>query len=171
MNLTRDRLHTIGWGTAMAICLALVAVLTTRVNAVKAQVALTDRQIALVSREKLYLDTEFETRANQQQLRAMNDVDFGYTAPTAAQYLKSERDLAALGKPAAADAPAPIRYAAADTGSSRPVAERSDSQGSYDDAPRAAPALRTGRRPLSRRSRRSRSHTRRSLPRRSRRAP
>ncbi len=116
MNLTRDRLHTIGWGTAMAICLALVAVLTTRVNAVKAQVALTDRQIALVSREKLYLDTEFETRANQQQLRAMNDVDFGYTAPTAAQYLKSERDLAALGKPAAADAPAPIRYAAADTG-------------------------------------------------------
>ncbi len=116
MNLTRDRLHTIGWGTAMAICLALLAVLTTRVNAVKSQVALADRQIALVSQEKLYLETEFETRANQQQLRAMNDVDFGYTAPTAAQYLKSERDLAMLGKPAAPDAPMPIRYAAADTG-------------------------------------------------------
>ncbi len=116
MNLTRDRLHTIGWGTAMAICLALLAVLTTRVNAVKSQVALTDRQIAQVSQEKLYLETEFETRANQQQLRAMNDVDFGYAAPTAGQYLKSERDLAALGKPASADAPAPIRYAVADTG-------------------------------------------------------
>lgn len=117
MNLTRDRLHTLGWGTAMAISLALLAVLTTRVNAVKSQVALADRQIALVSQEKLYLETEFETRANQQQLRALNDVDFGYTAPTAAQYLKSERDLAMLGKPAAPDAPQPIRYAAADTGS------------------------------------------------------
>ena len=116
MNLNRDRLHTIGWGTAMAICLALTAVLTTRVNAVKSQVALADRQIAQLTREKLYLETEFETRANQQQLRAMNDVDFGYSAPTAGQYLKSERDLAMLGKPAAPDAPQPIRYAVADTG-------------------------------------------------------
>ena len=64
MNLNRDRLHTIGWGTAMAICLALTAVLTTRVNAVKSQVALADRQIAQLTREKLYLETEFETRAN-----------------------------------------------------------------------------------------------------------
>ena len=116
MNLTRDRLHTIGWGTALAIVLALLAVLTTRVNAVKSQVALTDRQIALVSQEKIYLETEFETRANQQQLRAMNDVDFGYTAPTAAQYLKSERDLAMLGKAAGPDAPEPIRFAEADAG-------------------------------------------------------
>ena len=116
MNLTRDRLHTIGWGTALAICFALLAVLTTQVNAVKSKVALADRQIALVAQEKLYLETEFEARASQQQLRAMNDVDFGYTAPTAAQYLKSERDLAMLGKPAAPDAPQPIRYATADTG-------------------------------------------------------
>ena len=116
MNLTRDRLHAIGWGTAMAICLALLAVLTTQVNAVKSQVALADRQIAQLSQEKLYLETEFETRANQQQLRAMNEVDFGYTAPTAAQYLKSERDLAMLGKAAEPDAPQPIRYAAADGG-------------------------------------------------------
>ena len=98
MNLTRDRLHTIGWGTALAICFALLAVLTTQVNAVKSKVALADRQIALVAQEKLYLETEFEARASQQQLRAMNDVDFGYTAPSAGQYLKSERDLAALGK-------------------------------------------------------------------------
>ena len=118
MNLTRDRLHTIGWGTALAICFAIIAVLTMRVNAVKAQVTLTDRQIAQLGQEKLYLETEFETRASQQQLRAMNDVDFGYTAPSAGQYLKSERDLAALGKPAAPDAPSPIRVAAASDGAS-----------------------------------------------------
>ena len=116
MNLTRDRLHTIGWGTALAICFAIIAVLTMRVNAVKAQVTLTDRQIAQLGQEKLYLETEFETRASQQQLRAMNDVDFGYTAPSAGQYLKSERDFAALGKPAAPDAPSPIRVAAASDG-------------------------------------------------------
>ena len=28
MNLTRDRLHTIGWGTALAICFALTLALT-----------------------------------------------------------------------------------------------------------------------------------------------
>ena len=123
MSISRDRLHTIGWGTALAIFFALIALLTMRVNAVKSQVALTDRQIAQLSQEKLYLETEFETRASQQQLRAMNDVDFGYTAPSAAQYLKSERDLAALGKPAAPDAPAPIRVAAASDGASANGAE------------------------------------------------
>ena len=128
MNLTRDRLHTIGWGTALAICFAIIAVLTMRVNAVKAQVTLTDRQIAQLGQEKLYLETEFETRASQQQLRAMNDVDFGYTAPSAGQYLKSERDLAALGKPAAPDAPSPIRVAAASDGAG---AERAPQNGSF----------------------------------------
>jgi hypothetical protein len=113
MNITRGSLNAIGWGTALAICFALTVVLTMRVNAVKSQVALADRQIAQLTQEKLYLETEFETRASQPQLRAMNDIDFGFVAPSAGQYLKSERDLAALGKPAGPDAPQPIRVAAA----------------------------------------------------------
>ena len=114
MNLTRDRLHTIGWGMALTICAALTLGLTFRVNAVKSQVRLTERHITALRQEKLFLETEFETRANQQQLKAFNDVDFGYEAPTAAQYLENERQLATLGKPRSADAPAPIRVASAE---------------------------------------------------------
>ena len=111
MNLTRDRLHTIGWGTALAICFALTLALTFKVNAVKSEVHLAGRQIAHLQQEKMFLETEFEARANQQQLKALNDTDFGYEAPTAGQYLESERQLAMLGKPAAPDAPKQIRMA------------------------------------------------------------
>ncbi len=113
MNLTRDRLHSIGWAMVLTICAAVVLALTFRVNAVKSQVRLTERQIVALKQEKLFLETEFETRANQQQLRSLNDLEFGYQAPTAGQYLENERQLAALGKPRAPDAPAPIRVASA----------------------------------------------------------
>mgnify|MGYP000461560920 CR=1 FL=1 len=56
-----------------------------------------DRILAL-KRETMYLETEYETRANQQQLRNLNDVEFGYQAPNAGQYLENERQLAALGR-------------------------------------------------------------------------
>ena len=113
MNLTRDRLHSIGWAMVLTICCALVLALTFRVNAVKSQVRLTERQIVALKQDKLFLETEFETRANQQQLKALNDIEFGYDAPTAGQYLESERQLAALGKARAPGAPAPIRVASA----------------------------------------------------------
>jgi hypothetical protein len=114
MNLTRDRMHTIGWGMTLVICFALTLVLTFRVNAVKSQVRLADRHIAALRQEKIFLETEFQARASQQQLKAFNDVDFGYSAPTAGQYLENERQLAALGKPRSPDAPTPIRVASAD---------------------------------------------------------
>ena len=114
MNLTRDRMRSIGWAAVLLVCLALTLLLTFRVNAVKSQVRLTERQIVSVRQDKLLLETEFETRANQQQLRSLNDVEFGYQAPTAGQYIEAERQLAALGKPRGADAPDPIRVASAD---------------------------------------------------------
>lgn len=111
MNFTRDRIRSIGWAFVLTVCFAVTMALMMRVNAVKSQVRLAERQVVALKREKIFLETEFETRANQQQLRAINDVEFGYAAPTAGQYLAGERQLAALGKPAAADAPAPIRVA------------------------------------------------------------
>ncbi len=111
MNLTRDRARSIGWAFVLTICFALTLALTFRVNAVKSQVRLAERQIVALRQEKLFLETEFETRANQQQLTALNALEFGYSAPTAGQYLEGERQLAALGKPAAAGAPSPIRVA------------------------------------------------------------
>ncbi len=114
MNLTRDRLRSIGWAAVLLTCFTFTVILTFKVNAVKSQVRLTERKILAIKQDKLLLETEFETRANQQQLRSLNAVEFGYNPPAAGQYLEGERQLAALGKPRGADAPDPIRVASAD---------------------------------------------------------
>lgn len=116
MNLTRDRLQSIGWAFVLTICAALSLALTFQVNAVKSQARLVERQIVVAKREKVFLETEFLTRANQQQLRNLNDVEFGYVAPTVGQYIEGERQLAELGKPRGPDAPQPIRVASATDG-------------------------------------------------------
>lgn len=115
MNLTRDRVRSIGWAFILTVCAALTLALTFRVNAVKSQVRLAERQIVALKQERLFLETEFETRANQQSLKSLNDVEFGYEAPTAGQYIEGERQLAALGKARAPGAPSPIRVAVAST--------------------------------------------------------
>lgn len=114
MIVTANRLRSIGWLALLAVCGVLVLVLAFRVNALKSEVHKSENRIVALKQEKMYLETEFETRANQQQLEAWNNLDFGYTAPGAGQYLEGERQLAALGKPAGPDAPAPIRVASTD---------------------------------------------------------
>lgn len=114
MMLTRSHVRSIGWAAILAVCFALTVALSFRVNAVKSQVRLSERHIARLQAETGLLETEFETRANQQQLTALNEVEFGYQAPTPGQYLESERQLASLGKPRGPDAPPMIRVAAAD---------------------------------------------------------
>ncbi|MCB2077448.1 MAG: hypothetical protein KDE55_07080 [Novosphingobium sp.] len=116
MNLTRDRVRSIGWAFVLTVCFALTLALTFRVNAVKSEVRLAERQIVSLRRETLFLETEFEARSNQQQLKALNDVEFGYQAPKAAQYIEGERQLASLGKPRGPDAPEMIRVASAANG-------------------------------------------------------
>ncbi|HKX79489.1 MAG TPA: hypothetical protein VJM34_13295 [Novosphingobium sp.] len=114
MNLTRDRVRSIGWAFVLTVCAALTAALTLRVNAVRSEVYKSEDRIVALQHEIGFLETEFQTRANQQQLKALNDVEFGYTAPRAEQYIEGERQLAALGKPAGPGAPKPVRFAAAD---------------------------------------------------------
>lgn len=113
MNLTRDRVRSIGWAFVLTVCAGLLLALTFRVNAVKSQVRLAERQIVSLRQEKLFLETEFEARSNQQQLKALNDVEFGYQAPKAEQYIEGERQLVALGKARGPGAPEPIRVASA----------------------------------------------------------
>lgn len=106
-----SRIRQIGWAIVLSVCFGLLLALTFRVNAVKSDVRLTERRIIAVQRAKLMLETEFQTRASQQQLADWNTVEFGYGAPRADQYLESETQLAALGTPRGIDAPAPIRVA------------------------------------------------------------
>lgn len=109
-----NRLRSVGWLALLGLCIGLVLVLAFRVNALRSQIHRAEARIVALKQEKLYLETEFETRSNQQQLKVWNDVEFGYAAPVAGQYLEGERQLAALSVPATPDAPAPIRVASVD---------------------------------------------------------
>ena len=115
MIASRTSLRRIGWAALLAVCCALLFALSLRVNALKSDVRRTENRIVALRTETMYLETEYETRSNQQQLSAWNAVDFGYVAPSAGQYLENVRQLAALGKAAGPDAPSPIRVAAAQT--------------------------------------------------------
>lgn len=94
-----------------AVCAVLFLGLTFRVNAVKSDVRLLERRIVQVERERLLLETEYETRASQRQLSDWNEVDFGYLAPTGDQYVDGELQLASFGSPVPQGAPQPIRLA------------------------------------------------------------
>ncbi len=114
MIVTRSGLRSIGWAMILTVCLALTVALTFKVNAVKSQVRLTERQIVAVEQDRNLLETEFETRASQRQLTSLNTIELGLKAPKPGQYLEGERQLASLGKPRGLDAPAPIMVASAD---------------------------------------------------------
>ena len=124
MNLTRDRVHSIGWISVLLVCGAATLALTLRVNAVKSEVHSTENRIVRVQQSINFLETEFQTRSNQQALNQLNDLEFGYKAPSAAQYIEGERQLAALGKPMGPGAPQPIRYANAEQGGSDAAEEK-----------------------------------------------
>ena len=98
---SRGRLRRIGWIAALALCTALYLMLHLKVHSVQSDVVRAERQIVALEQRKVLLETEFETRSNQLQLAAWNRVDFGYTAPSAAQFLESERQLASFGGPRA----------------------------------------------------------------------
>ena len=109
-----SRIRQIGWVAALAGCIAMFAILSFNVHAVKSEVLLAERTIIALERETLMLETEFQTRASQRQLAAWNALELGYEAPRSDQYLDSNRELASLGEPLGPDAPAPIRVARAD---------------------------------------------------------
>ena len=106
-----SRLRQIGWAICIGIVFGGFMLLTFRVNAVKSEVVRAERQIVVLEREKLALETEFETRANQQQLADWNAIEFGYAPPRADQFLETERQLASFSAPRAPGSPDPIRFA------------------------------------------------------------
>jgi hypothetical protein len=120
--ISRNQARSLGWAAVLAICLALVTILSFKVHAVKSEVLLAERQLIALQRETLLLETEFETRASQRQLAEWNTVEFGYGAPRARQFLDGERQLASFGQRLGPDAPSPIRLARADMGDGHSIA-------------------------------------------------
>ena len=95
----RNRFHSVLWTGAMGVSGAICFALMLQVTAVKSDIADAERQITAVEEEIATLETEFQTRARQQQLARWNEVDFGYVAPDASQFISDSTQLAALGKP------------------------------------------------------------------------
>ena len=108
-----SRLRQASWAATLSVALGLFLALTFHVNAIKSEVRLAERRIVSLEREKLRLETEFQSRASQRQLAEWNAVEFGYVAPRAGQFLENETELASLGAPQRLDAPQPIRVARA----------------------------------------------------------
>lgn len=114
MLATGSRIRQIGWLAVLAVCVAAFVLLSFRVQSVRSEVLLAERQIIGLENEVLMLETEFQTRASQRQLAGWNAVELGYEAPRADQFLENDRQLAALGVPAGVNAPEPIRVAYSD---------------------------------------------------------
>ena len=108
-----SRLRQASWAATLSVALGLFLGLTFHVNAIKSEVRLAERRIVRLEREKLLLETEFESRSSQRQLAEWNAVEFGYVAPRADQFLESESQLASLAAPRRPGAPQPIRVARA----------------------------------------------------------
>ena len=108
-----SRLRQASWAAVLSGALGLFLALTFHVNAIKSEVRLAERRIVSLERQRMLLETEFESRASQRQLAEWNAVEFGYVAPRADQFLDDERQLANLGTPLRADAPQPVRIARA----------------------------------------------------------
>ena len=117
----QSRLRRMGWIAVLALCSALYFALHLKVHAVQSEVVRSERQIVALEDEKTLLETEFETRASQEQLASWNRVEFGYAAPTAGQFVENERQLARFGTPRPAGAPEPIRVASLDNGHDAPA--------------------------------------------------
>ena len=117
----QSRLRRMGWIAVLALCTVLYLGLHLKVHAVRSEVVSAERQIVALENQKTLLATEFETRASQQQLASWNRVEFGYSAPTASQFVENERQLAQFGTPRAAGAPEPIRIASMASGEDAPA--------------------------------------------------
>ncbi len=121
--MSSNQARSLGWMAVLAVCFALVIILSFKVHAVKSEVLLAERQVIALQRETLLLETEFQTRSSQRQLAQWNNVEFGYAAPRARQFLDGERQLASFGQRPGPNAPAPVRFARADAADGSSAAE------------------------------------------------
>jgi hypothetical protein len=111
MILAVKRLRTIGWIALIFIVAIALYPLSLSVATLRSDLTRTERDILRTRAEIRYLETEFATRASLAQLATWNDLEYGYVAPSAAQYIDGERELANLGDEAR-QLDKPVRMAA-----------------------------------------------------------
>ncbi len=87
-------------GIGLVLLVLLIAMtlypVSLQVAATRSALAGVERDILATQNSIRYLETEFSARASMRQLERWNADNFGYGAPTAGQFLDSERSLASL---------------------------------------------------------------------------
>lgn len=111
---SRNRMQSVMWTGSVVVATALSLVLMLQVKAVGSEIAETEKAIVATKQQIASLETEFQTRSRQQQLVRWNEVDFGYVAPRADQFLDGRAELASLGKQVEIIDAQPVRMAVAD---------------------------------------------------------
>ena len=103
-------LNGFGWFLTGVVVAPACYLVSSQVAAERSKVEAVERAIAKAHKDIRGLETEFDTRANLAQLERWNGEVMRYTAPTPAQFLSSDAELAAL-RPLEGDGMAE-RYAA-----------------------------------------------------------
>lgn len=100
MTLAFKRLKNLGWLALVCLTAILLYPLSLNVATLHSDLVEIDRDILETQRQIDFLEAELKTRASLDQLEEWNDLLYGYTPPTARQFLAGERALASLGEPA-----------------------------------------------------------------------
>jgi hypothetical protein len=87
-----------GIGLVLLVLLFAMALypVSLKVAATRSELTRIERQIGRTQANIRYLESELAVRASMRQLEQWNADSFGYSAPSASQYLESERQLASL---------------------------------------------------------------------------
>jgi len=96
MLMAARKLQGIGLVLLVLIFAMALYPVSLKVAATRSELTRIERQIDRTQANIRYLESELAVRASMRQLEQWNADSFGYSAPSASQYLESERQLASL---------------------------------------------------------------------------
>ena len=96
MLMAARKLQGIGLVLLVLIFAMMLYPVSLKVAATRSELTRVERQIDRTRANIRYLESELAVRASMRQLEQWNAESFGYSAPSAQQYLSSERQLASL---------------------------------------------------------------------------
>lgn len=98
MLMAARKLQGIGLVLLVLIFAMMLYPVSLKVAATRSELARINQQIDRTASNIRYLESELAVRASMRQLEQWNADTFGYSAPSASQYLENERQLASLGR-------------------------------------------------------------------------
>ena len=98
MLMAARKLQGIGLVLLVLIFAMMLYPVSLKVAATRSELTRIERDIIRTRDNIRYLESELAVRASMRQLEQWNAESFGYSAPTADQYLSSERQLASLDR-------------------------------------------------------------------------